>query len=95
VLRYIHDVNTGKFFHVGLAQYYPAMHYANAACRTTSKRLTPLFPSLDSSVFRALMRKVQTRFEAFHKGGWAHFLGFTNLLGLQPSWILREQLHIL
>jgi hypothetical protein len=61
VLRYVHDVTTGEFVNVGLALYCPAMHYANAACRTTSKRLTPLFPSLDSSVFRALMRKVQTR----------------------------------
>ena len=66
VLRYVHDVTTGEFVNVGLALYCPAMHYANAACRTTSKRLTPLFPSLDSSVFRALMRKVQTRFEALH-----------------------------
>ena len=66
VLRYIHDVTTGEFVNVGLALYCPALHYANAMCRTTSKRLSPLFPSLESSVFRALMRKVQTRFEALH-----------------------------
>lgn len=66
VLRYVHDVTTGEFVNVGLALYCPSMRYANAACRTTSKRLTPLFPSLDSNVFRALMRKVQTRFEALH-----------------------------
>ena len=66
VLRYVHDVTTGEFVNVGLALYCPALHYANATCRTTSKRLRPLFPSLDSDVFRALMRKVQTRFEALH-----------------------------
>lgn len=66
VLRYVHDVTTGEFVNVGLALYCPALHYVNATCRTTSKRLTPLFPSLDSHVFRALMRKVQTRFEALH-----------------------------
>lgn len=66
VLRYVHDVTTGEFVNVGLALYCPTMHYANAACRTTSKRLTPLFPSLDSSVFRTLMRKVQARFDALH-----------------------------
>ena len=66
VLRYVHDLTTGEFVNVGLALYCPAMRYVNATCRTTSRRLTPLFPSLDSSVFRALMRKVQTRFEALH-----------------------------
>jgi len=66
VLRYVHDVTTGEFVNVGLALYCPALHYANATCRITSKRLSPLFPSLDSHVFRALMRKVQTRFEALH-----------------------------
>ena len=66
VLRYVHDVTTGEFVNVGLALYCPALHYANATCRTTSKRLRPLFSSLDSDVFRALMRKVQTRFEALH-----------------------------
>lgn len=66
VLRYVHDVTTGEFVNVGLALYCPALHYANATCRTTSKRLRPLFPSLDSDIFRALMRKVQSRFEALH-----------------------------
>ena len=66
VLRYVHDVTTGEFVNVGLALYCPGLHYANATCRTTAKRLRRLFPSLDSDVFRALMRKVQTRFEALH-----------------------------
>jgi hypothetical protein len=66
VLRYVHDVTTGEFVNVGLALYCPALHYANATCRTTSKRVHPLFPSLDTGVFRALMRRVQTRFETLH-----------------------------
>ena len=64
VLRYVHDVTTGEFVNVGLALYWPALHYATATCRATSKRLRPLFSSLDSDVFRALMRKGQSRFEA-------------------------------
>lgn len=66
VLRYVHDVTTGEFVNVGVALYAPGMRYANATCRTTSKRLRPIFPSLDSDVFRALMRKVQSRFEELH-----------------------------
>jgi len=66
VLRYVHDVTTGEFVNVGLALYSPVFHYANATCRTTIKRFRPLFPSLDSDVFRALMRKVQSRFEDLH-----------------------------
>lgn len=66
VLRYVHDVTTGEFVNVGLVLYCPALHYANAACRKTSKRLTTLFPSLDSNVFRALMRNIQARFEVIH-----------------------------
>ena len=67
VLRYIHDVTTGEFVNVGLALYCADMHYANATCRTSAKRLTSLFPSLDGNHFRSLMRKVQTRFEALHE----------------------------
>jgi hypothetical protein len=67
VLRYVHDVTTGEFVNVGLALYCADMHYANATCRTSAKRLTPLFPSLDGNHFRSLMRKVQTRFEALHE----------------------------
>lgn len=66
VLRYVHDVTTGEFVNVGVALYAPGMRYANATCRTTSKRVRPIFPSLDSEVFRALMRKVQSRFEEVH-----------------------------
>lgn len=66
VLRYVHDVTTGEFVNVGVALYAPGMRYANATCRTTSKRVRPIFPSLDSDVFRALMRKVQSRFEELH-----------------------------
>lgn len=66
VLRYVHDVTTGEFVNVGLALYCHEMHYANAAIRTSSKRLTPLFPSLDVGFFRSLMRKVQDRFETIH-----------------------------
>ena len=66
VLRYVHDVTTGEFVNVGLALHCADMHYANATCRTSSKRLTPLFPSLDGGFFRSLMRKVQNRFETIH-----------------------------
>jgi hypothetical protein len=66
VLRYVHDVTTGEFVNVGLALYCPDMLYANATCRTSSKRLTTFFPSLDGSLFHSLMRKVQTRFETIH-----------------------------
>lgn len=66
VLRYVHDVTTGEFVNVGLALYCPSLHYANATCRTTSKRLSQIFPSLDTSVFKALMRNVQTRFRTLH-----------------------------
>jgi hypothetical protein len=66
VLRYIHDLTTGEFVNVGLALYCPEMQYANSICRTTSKRLTPLFPSMDTGAFRASMRMVQTRFNTLH-----------------------------
>lgn len=57
VLRYVHDVTTGEFGQCAGAAC-PAMHYANAACRTTSKRLT--FSRRWTAAFSgALMRKVQ------------------------------------
>lgn len=66
VLRYVHDVTTGEFVNVGVALYAPGMRYANATCRITARRLRPIFPSLNSEVFRALMRKVQSRFDELH-----------------------------
>jgi hypothetical protein len=92
VLRYVHDVTTGEFVNVGLALYCPAMRYANAACRTTSKRLTQLFPSLDSSVFRALMRKVQTRFESLHDevNGQLALRSYASVMDLAQSVIPQD-----
>ena len=66
VLRYVHDVTTGEFINVGVALYAPGARYANATCRTTTKRLRSIFPSLGSDVFRSLIRTVQTRFDELH-----------------------------
>jgi len=63
-LRYIHDVATGEFANVGVLVYAPEARYAKAICRTTYRRLTTMFPSMDGKAFRSLMSYIQNQFAA-------------------------------
>ena len=59
VLRYIHDVTTAEFVNVGVVVLCPGHRYLGVRFRHTHRRLSALFPDLDSSAFRTSMTAIE------------------------------------
>lgn len=62
VLRYVHDTLTGEFVNVGVVVYCEKEKWISAQCRNTYARVSAVFPNLNSSHFRKMMKFVQTEF---------------------------------
>ena len=62
VLRYVHDTLTGEFVNVGVVIYCEKEKWISAQCRNTYARVSAVFPNLNSSHFRKMMKFVQTEF---------------------------------
>lgn len=59
VLRYVHDVTTAEFVNVGVVVLCPQHRFLGVRFRHTHRRLSALFPDLDSSAFRASMTAIE------------------------------------
>lgn len=64
VLRYVHDTSTGEFVNVGVALHCGDRRFVGAMCKTSATRLGKIFPGINASHIKQLMRHVQTRFDA-------------------------------
>ncbi|MEX5536009.1 DUF3037 domain-containing protein [Pseudomonas syringae] len=62
VLRYVHDTLTGEFVNVGVVIYCEKEKWISAQCRNTYARVSAVFPNLNSTHFRKMMKFVQTEF---------------------------------
>jgi len=62
VLRYVHDTLTGEFVNVGVVIYCEKEKWISAQCRNTYARVSAVFPNLNSSHFRRMMKFVQAEF---------------------------------
>jgi hypothetical protein len=68
VLRYVHDIGTSEFINVGVVLMAQRGPYLGAKFKTTYGRLKKTFPSVDTDVFRARMRRLQATFDQFSAG---------------------------
>ena len=59
VLRYVHDVTTAEFVNVGVVVLCPQHRFLGVRFRHTHRRLSALFPDLDSSAFRVSMTAIE------------------------------------
>ena len=59
VLRYVHDTTTAEFVNVGVVLHCAAHRYLGAKFRHTHRRLSALFPDLDTSAFRSSMTAIE------------------------------------
>jgi hypothetical protein len=64
VLRYVHDVATGEALNLGVVLHAPASRYLGARLQTNAGRLKEAYPGLDGKLHRALIRSLQTAFDA-------------------------------
>ncbi len=60
VLRYVHDTLTGEFVNVGVVMYSAKDKWVAAQCRSTYSRVSAVFPDLNSSHFKKMMKFIQT-----------------------------------
>ncbi len=70
VLRYVHDIGTGEFINVGVVLSGTGS-YVGARFKTTHGRVKKVFPSVDTDVFRARMRRLQTAFDQIAEGDFS------------------------
>jgi hypothetical protein len=68
VLRYVHDIGTGEFINVGVVLMAQRGSYLGAKFKTAYGRVKKTFPSLDTEVFRARMRRLQATFDRYTDG---------------------------
>jgi len=68
ILRYVHDVATGEFLNVGVVVTSPEAPFVRAKFKSTFGRIKGAFPTVDSEVFKARMRKLQTAFDQIGSG---------------------------
>ena len=64
VLRYVHDTATAEFVNVGVVLHCAARRYLGAKLRHTHRRLSALFPDLDSGAFRSSMTAIERALKA-------------------------------
>lgn len=62
VLRYVHDTVTGEFVNVGLAMFSAEGNYLRFSVKATVGRVTSMFPSVNASSFKDLLRVLKRRF---------------------------------
>lgn len=62
ILRYVHDTLTGEFVNVGVVIYCEKEKWISAQCRNTYARVSAVFPNLNSSHFRKMMKFLQGEF---------------------------------
>ncbi|MFC0131384.1 hypothetical protein CR105_03140 [Massilia eurypsychrophila] len=62
ILKYVHDTATAEFVNVGVAVYSAKDNFFQVSCRSTVGRLSEMFPDMQASSFRALMRGLSKRF---------------------------------
>lgn len=67
VLRYVHDTATAEFVNVGIVLHAPSVRFLGAKLRHTHRRLSALFPDLDSSAFRSSMTAIEGALKAAGK----------------------------
>ena len=65
VLRYVHDTSTGEFVNVGVALHCGERRFTGALCKTSATRLGKVFPGINVSHIKQLMRHAQARFDVF------------------------------
>lgn len=68
VLRYVHDIGTGEFINVGVVLTAPRESYIGAKFKVAYGRVKKAFPSIDTEVFRARMRRLQVAFDRIAEG---------------------------
>ena len=71
VLRYVHDIGTGEFINVGVVLMGARRSYLGAKFKTAYARVKKAFPSVDSEVFRARMKRLQTTFDQIAEGDFS------------------------
>lgn len=67
ILRYVHDTLTGEFVNVGVVIYCEKEKYVLAQCRNTYARVSAVFPDLNSSHFRKMMKFIQAEFQKINE----------------------------
>ena len=68
VLRYVHDIGTSEFINVGIVLTAPSASYVGAKFKIAYGRVKRAFPSIDTEVFRARMRRLQATFDRISEG---------------------------
>lgn len=64
VLRYVHDTTTAEFVNVGVVLHCAPHRYLGVKFRHTHRRLSALFPDLDSGAFRSSMTDIECALKA-------------------------------
>lgn len=62
ILRYVHDISTGEFVNVGLVLHSHEAAFLKFRNKTTTGRISSLFPNFRASQFKSLVKLVAARF---------------------------------
>ena len=62
ILRYVHDISSGEFVNVGLVMYSHGSMFLKFKHKTTTSRISSLFPNFKATQFKALIKLVSNRF---------------------------------
>lgn len=62
IIKYVHDTATSEFVNIGVAVFCPTRGFFKVICRSTVGRVSDIFPNIDSSSFKSLLRETSKRF---------------------------------
>lgn len=67
ILRYVHDISTGEFVNVGLVMHSRDAVFLRFRNKTTTSRISTLFPNFKASQFKSLIKLVANRFRVMEE----------------------------
>lgn len=67
ILRYVHDISTGEFVNIALVMHSRDAAFLKYRNKTTTGRISALFPNFKASQFRSLLKLVRSRFRVIEK----------------------------
>jgi hypothetical protein len=89
VLRYVHDTATAEFINVGVVLHCPELRFFDAKLRHTHRRLSAMFPNLDTNAFRTAMTAIE---RALKSVGRQYKTGGTSPSGVNAGDLARSVL---
>lgn len=62
ILKYVHDSLSGEFVNIGVAMFSAEGNFLRFKCRSTTGRVTAMFPSVKHNSFKNLLEPIKSRF---------------------------------